>query len=200
MSSSSSISFVASLAELSVVVAIAADAGAGENVSAAAGTNAGSSGSLDDVYADADEDAWWLAAFDATSERVLARATLRGVRARASVGPEETAATLELAAFDVFDEHASAGKDAARRLLRVGAAARDATNQRGAESSTAGGGGERRRGDVFVASYRAVPASSPRYAGVDSDLDLAVGALCFSARRPTLAALATMPSLLAAYR
>ena len=51
-----------------------------------------------------------------------------------------------------------------------------------------------------MASYSAVPASSPRYAGVDSDLDLAVGALCFSARRPTLAALATMPSLLAAYR
>ena len=51
-----------------------------------------------------------------------------------------------------------------------------------------------------MASYRAVSASSPRYAGVDSDLDLAVGALCFSARRPTLAALATMPSLVAAYR
>ena len=53
---------------------------------------------------------------------------------------------------------------------------------------------------MFVASYRAVPASSPRYSGVDVDLDLAVGALCFSARRPTLAALATMSSSLAAGR
>ena len=53
---------------------------------------------------------------------------------------------------------------------------------------------------MFVASYRAVPTSSPRYSGVDVDLDLAVGALCFSARRPTVAALATMSSSLAAVR
>ena len=206
--SPSSISFVASLAELSVVVAAAADAGgsgeaaeaeASARVSAARlGTFAGSSGSLDDAYADADEDAWWLAAFDPTSECVLARTTLRGVRVRASVGPEETTATLELAAFDVFDERAggSAGKDASPTLLRVGAATRDEKRQRGVDTEGGGGGG----GDVFVASYRAVPTSSPRYSGVDVDLDLAVGALCFSARRPTLAALATMSSSLAASR
>ena len=145
-----------------------------------------------------DQDAWWLAAFDPTSECVLARTTLRGVRVRASVGPEETTATLELAAFDVFDEHAggSAGKDASPTLLRVGAATRDEKRQRGVDTEVGGGGG----GDVFVASYRAVPTSSPRYSGVDVDLDLAVGALCFSARRPTLAALATMSSSLAASR
>ena len=142
-------------------------------------------------------DAWWLAAFDPTSECVLARTTLRAC-ACARQSAEETTATLELAAFDVFDERARW----IRREGRVAHAAsasgrrRDEKRQRGVDTEGGGGGG----GDVFVASYRAVPTSSPRYSGVDVDLDLAVGALCFSARRSQCAALATMSSSLAAVR
>ena len=185
-----SFSIVATLAEMSVVVA--ADT---EVESTDTGTSKptptpqkdSSTTSLDDLYEDADEDDWWSSSFDTGAESVLIRATLVGVKTHCSMGDDGLFANVSLAAFDVFDEHARshrAGDEAVTLSRMSNAAASKSSNSDDAVPS------------VLRCSYVSIPNTSPLYAGVDVDIDLAVGALCFSARRPTLAALASIPSLL----
>jgi len=184
---SNSFALVATLAELSVVVAVEVDA---EFLVAAAPKNENnSSTSLDESFEDADEDNWWCSVFDSATERVLTRITLAGVQATTSVGDDGTNADVALAAFDVFDEFSTKGDDRTTTLLRLSAASKSENASNIDHTATTANG-------VFHLSYVSIPASSPKYAGVDVDLDLVVGALCVSARRPTLAALAAIPGLL----
>ena len=51
-------------------------------------------------------------------------------------------------------------------------------------------------GGAFRVEYKTRDASSPRYAGVDAELIAALGPLSVAVRRPTLAALASLPAML----
>ena len=59
-----------------------------------------------------------------------------------------------------------------------------------------GGGDVGDGGGAFRVEYKTRDASSPRYAGVDAELIAALGPLSVAVRRPTLAALASLPAML----
>ena len=111
-------------------------------------------------------------------ERVLARAVLSGVRATATrdaAGDADVA--LRLASLDVHDEFATFES------------ARVSRGEHARTFKIVGGG-------AFRVEYKTRDASSPRYAGVDAELIAALGPLSVAVRRPTLAALASLPAML----
>ena len=173
---SASLKITATLAEVSLVVAAPLDPAAfPERVSRDERTLDASAGSFS--FGEP-VSAGYLARGIRPPERVLARAVLSGVRATATrdaAGDADVA--LRLASLDVHDEFATSTLGAPCRVV-----------------STRGGGDV--GGGAFRVEYKTRDASSPRYAGVDAELIAALGPLSVAVRRPTLAALASLPAML----
>ena len=167
-----------------------------------------------DVFydADADADEWWNSAAgsepaEATGstsrnacnvpERALVRLVLSRVAATVVNGAHDLDVTVSLSSLTVHDAHMSEKLGRPCRLLTSGAAtAVGVDGSSFGRSPEAIGSSPEAIGSSLVVRYRSVAERSPEYRGVNSEVHAALGPVSLAVRRPSIAALAALPSLM----
>ena len=104
---------------------------------------------------------------------------------------------VSLSSLTVHDAHMSEKLGRPCRLLTSGAATAVGVDGSSFGSSPdAIGSSPEAIGSSLVVRYRSVAKQSPEYRGVDSEVHAALGPVSLAVRRPSIAALAALPSLM----
>ena len=127
----------------------------------------------------------------------MVRLVLSRVAATVVNGAHDLDVKVSLSSLTVHDAHMSEKLGRPCRLLTSGAATAVGVDGSSFGSSPeAIGSSPEAIGSSLVVRYRSVAEQSPEYRGVDSEVHAALGPVSLAVRRPSIAALAALPSLM----